>query len=157
MADANAKADETAREIPSVPKAADSALQASRADQNDTPLDAHTLAEFTGGDDKLRREILRQFLVADEADTGELRSILVGENVAAIAKTAHRIQGASRMIGAQSYADVTERIERAARAENQTAIRECIGEFDREHARLVSYLRAEISDARTAPGDNATR
>ena len=54
-ADANAKADETAREIPSVPIAVDSALQASRADRNDAPLDSHTLAEFTGGDDTLRR------------------------------------------------------------------------------------------------------
>jgi PAS domain S-box-containing protein len=157
VADANAKADETAREIPSAPIAADSAPQASRADRNDAPLDSHTLAEFTGGDDALRREILRQFLVANEADAGELRSILAGENVAAIAKTAHRIKGASRMIGAQSYADVTERIERAARAEDQTTIRECIGEFDREHARLVTYLRAEIGDARTVPDDNAIR
>ena len=156
-ADANAKADETAREIPSVPIAVDSALQASRADRNDAPLDSHTLAEFTGGDDTLRREILRQFLVANEADAGELRSILVREDVAAIAKAAHRIKGASRMIGAQSYADVTERIERAARAQNQTAIRECIREFDREQARLMDYLRAEIGGTRTAPADNAIR
>lgn len=154
VTDANSKADETAGEILSVSIAAGSALQASRADRNDAPLDSHTLAEFTDGDDMVRRELLQAFLVENETDVGELRSILVGENVAAIARSAHRIKGASRMIGAQSYADVTERIERAARAQNQTAIRECIEEFDREHARLVTYLRAEISDAQNVPDDN---
>ena len=152
VADRNATASETVRGIPIVPTPIDSALQASRADQDEGPLDSHALAEFTGGDDTLRREILRQYLAADLVDAGELRRTLAGEDVAAIAKAAHRIKGASRTIGAQSYAAVTDRIERAARAENQAAILECIGEFDREHARLVTYLRVELGDPGTAPG-----
>jgi CheY-like chemotaxis protein len=151
VADANVAANETAREMPSVPMTSGSLPDASHADRNDGPLDSHTLAEFTGGDDTMRREILRQYLVADQTDFGDLRGILVGDNLSAIAKSAHRIKGASLMIGAQSYAGVTGRIERAARTENQTAIRECIGEFDREHTRLVSYLNTELGDARAVP------
>jgi CheY-like chemotaxis protein/HPt (histidine-containing phosphotransfer) domain-containing protein len=110
------------------------------------PLDSITLDQFTGGDEELRREILRDFLAANAADAVALREALAGEDVAAIARAAHRVKGASRMIGAQPFADVAERIEAAARTENRAAVRGCVTEFEREQARLVECLRAETGE-----------
>jgi len=110
------------------------------------PLDSITLNQFTGGDEELRREILREFLAANAADAVALREALAGEDVAAIARAAHRVKGASRMIGAQPFADVAERIEEAARTENRAAVRGCVTDFEREQARLVECLRAETGE-----------
>jgi HPt (histidine-containing phosphotransfer) domain-containing protein len=110
------------------------------------PLDSITLNQFTGGDEELRREMLREFLTANAADAVALREALAGEDVAAIARAAHRVKGASRMIGAQPFADVVERIEDAARTEDRAAVRGCVTDFEREQARLVQCLRAETGE-----------
>jgi PAS domain S-box-containing protein len=110
------------------------------------PLDAVTLDQFTGGDEDLRREMLREFLAANAADAVALREALAGEDVAAIARAAHRAKGASRMIGAQRFADVAERIENAARTGDRAAVRGCVTDFEREQARLVECLRAETGE-----------
>ena len=111
------------------------------------PLDANTLAEFTGGDASLRREILRQFLASHEPDTIALRAALSSGNCSSIADAAHRVKGSSRMVGAQPYADVAERIESAARNYDQIAVNNCIADLEKEQARLSAYLRAETGDA----------
>ena len=113
---------------------------------SEAPLDSQTLAEFTGGDASLRREILLQFMASDQTDAAELRQALTGENCGAIAKSAHRVKGASRMIGAQPYANVAERIERAGRDSDLAAARACIADFEREQARLAAYLQSETGE-----------
>ena len=113
----------------------------------DAPLDSTTLNEFTGGDASLRREILLQFMASDEPDAAELRQALAGDDCATIAKTAHRVKGASRMIGAQPYANVAERIERAGREGDLAAAKGCIADFEREQARLAAYLHSETGEA----------
>ena len=113
----------------------------------DAPLDDHTLAEFTGGDASLRREILLQFIASDEPDAAELRLALAGDDCAAIAKSAHRVKGASRMIGAQPYANVAELIERAGRDGNLSVAKARLPDFEREQARLAAYLHAETGEA----------
>ena len=114
---------------------------------DEAPLDNHTLAEFTGGYAALRREILLQFLASNEPDALDLRSALAGDDCSAIAKAAHRVKGASRMIGAQPHAEVAERIEAAARAGDRAAVKTCISDFEREQARLAAYLQSETADA----------
>lgn len=117
------------------------------ATTEEPPLDTHTLAEFTGGDASLRREILRQFIASHEPDTIALRAALNDGDSSRIAEAAHRVKGASRMVGAQPYAEVAERIESAARNNDQNTVNNCIADFEKEQARLSAYLRAETSDA----------
>jgi PAS domain S-box-containing protein len=107
------------------------------------PMDAATLDEFTGGDAGLRGEILQQFLVTNDADVIELRLHLTGKDTAAIASVAHRIKGASRMIGATPFAAAAERIERAARADDRAAIDAGSSVFESELKRLISHLESE--------------
>ena len=51
------------------------------------------------------------------------------------------------MIGAQPYADVAERIERAARNADRAALNGSRDEFEFELVRLTSYLQIETASA----------
>ena len=47
------------------------------------------------------------------------------------------------MIGATLFSEAAERIEHAARKGTLSAVQKCVPGFEREHARLVTYLRAQ--------------
>ena len=104
------------------------------------PIDPSVLDEFTGGDESLRQEILHQFIAADETDVQNLRETLGGSDFGAIGKVAHRIKGASNMIGAKAYAAAADRINRAARAGDRMDLDAALFLFDREKCRLSDQL-----------------
>ena len=106
-------------------------------------LDPTALTQFTGGSETERIEILSDFLEANRNDTESLRSALAQNDVASIVRWSHRVKGASRMIGATLFSETAESIERAARKGTLSAIQKCVPAFEREHARLVSYLMAQ--------------
>ena len=51
------------------------------------------------------------------------------------------------MVGAQPYAEVAERIESAARNDDQVAVNGFVTDLEKEQTRLSAYLRAETGDA----------
>ena len=113
---------------------------------NDALLDPQALEQFTGGSADERREILRDFLEANRSDAEALRAAIAQNDITSIVRWSHRVKGASRMIGAKLFADAAERIEQAARIGTMGAVQKCVAGFEREHARLVTYLTAETSD-----------
>jgi HPt (histidine-containing phosphotransfer) domain-containing protein len=106
-------------------------------------LDPTALAQFTGGDENERREILRDFIDANRSDSDALRGAIADGDVSAITRWSHRVKGASRMIGATLFSEAAERLEQAARKGTMSAIQKCVPEFEREHARLVNYINAQ--------------
>ena len=114
-------------------------------------LDPTALAQFTGGDENERCEILRDFIDANRNDTDALRGAIADGDVSAIVRWSHRVKGASRMIGATLFSEAAERLEQAARKGTMSAIQKCVPEFEREHARLVNYIAAQTGGA----GDTA--
>ncbi len=106
-------------------------------------LDPTALAQFTGGDETERREILRDFIDANRSDSDALRGAIADGDISAIARWSHRVKGASRMIGAILFSEAAERIEQAARKGTMSAIQKCVPEFEREHVRLVHYINAQ--------------
>lgn len=104
------------------------------------PIDPSVLEEFTGGDESLKREILLQFMAADDADSSSLRETLGTTDFGAIGQVAHRIKGASGMIGAKAYASAADYINRAARAGDRMDLDAALFVFDKERARLVAEL-----------------
>ena len=110
-------------------------------------LDPTALAQFTGGDEAERLEILRDFLEANRSDTEALREAIAQSDVMAIVRWSHRVKGASRMIGATLFSEAAERIEQAARKGTLSAVQKCVPGFEREHARLVKYLAAQTNAA----------
>src|SRR5205085_4683098 len=79
------------------------------------PVNAANLAEVSGGDAAMEREILADFRTANQADMAKLRDALGRRDMNGIAQTAHRVKGACRTIGAAALAEVCEHVEGAAK------------------------------------------
>ncbi len=104
------------------------------------PIDGSRLAEITGGDAAIEREILVEFRVANEADVAMLQNALAKRDIAQVTRASHRVKGACRMVGATGLADVCERIESAGRAGNWDAIAPESSALEREFERLNAWL-----------------
>jgi CheY-like chemotaxis protein/HPt (histidine-containing phosphotransfer) domain-containing protein len=85
-------------------------------------LDRAVLARYSSGDVEQEREILRDFRSAYIADVAQLERGIAQHDPLLVAHAAHRLKGASRMIGAMAFASICERIEVGGRANDWGAI-----------------------------------
>lgn len=106
------------------------------------PIDRASLAEITGGDAAAERDILIDFRRVNDEDAAMLKRAVAESDMPQITRAAHRIKGASRMVGALRLADVCERLEAASRASDWDTIRAGMGTFQQEWARLNVYFDA---------------
>jgi len=98
------------------------------------------LAELSGGDPTIERDILREFKVANDVDAAALGEALAKRDLPAIVRAAHRIKGASRMVGAQDLGTVCAAIEQAGRAEDLMAVLAEEPRLRHELTRLAAHL-----------------
>ncbi len=103
-------------------------------------LDRTVLAEISGGDVDVERSILSSFRCANESDAAALERAVVDLDQAAVTRAAHRISGASRMIGALELARICERVEHAGRAGDWMAMSADLGALRREGQRLNAWI-----------------
>lgn len=96
--------------------------------------DRDKLVELFGDDPATLAEVEREFL--DTARTAE-REIEETDDLIVIARAAHRLKGASGMIGAVSLRQIAEAIERAAKAEDLPTVRRLRGIFGHEVRRVA--------------------
>lgn len=111
------------------------------ATAGDAPVDRSALAEITGGDAAMERDILIDFRGTNDGDAAVLIEALDKRDIALATRASHRIKGASRTIGALSLADVCERIERAGRANDWGTMSASREAFEHELERLNAWLR----------------
>jgi len=119
----------------------------------DSPVDAAVLAEATGGDADLEREVLAEFRRFNADDAARLLGALESRDLDQVSQAAHRIKGASRTFGAMSLGAVCERIEQGARDRDWEAIRACRDAFDLELARLNRHIERTLGAIRTPTSD----
>lgn len=79
-------------------------------------IDLDTMAAAFGTDPAVLREVLEDYAFATRDDMIALRAALGARDAPLVARAAHRIGGASRMVGAIRLSDACARLERAARA-----------------------------------------
>ena len=96
--------------------------------------DRDKLVELFGDDPATLAEVEREFL--DTARTAE-REIKATDDFVAIARAAHRLKGASGMIGAASLRQIAEAVERAAKAEDLPTVRRLREMFSHEVRRVA--------------------
>ena len=96
--------------------------------------DRDKLVELFGDDPATLAEVEREFL--DTARTAE-REVEETDDFTAIARAAHRLKGASGMIGAVSLRQIAEAIERAAKAQDLPTVRRLRGIFSYEVRRVA--------------------
>ncbi|MGQ0583769.1 MAG: Hpt domain-containing protein [Reyranella sp.] len=103
--------------------------------------DRDKLVELFGDDPRTLAEVEREFL--DTARVAE-REITGTDDLAAIARVAHRLKGASGMIGAAALRQIAEAVERAAKAEDLPSVRRLHGMFSQEVRRVAE--QAGVAD-----------
>jgi HPt (histidine-containing phosphotransfer) domain-containing protein len=103
--------------------------------------DRDKLVELFGDDPRTLAEVEREFL--DTARVAE-REITGTDDLAAIARVAHRLKGASGMIGAAALRQIAEAVERAAKAEDLSSVRRLHGMFSQEVRRVAEQAGVTV-------------
>lgn len=112
------------------------------------PIDLSVLAQTSGGDAALEREILGEFLAASRNDAADLDGAVQRRDFVQTKRAAHRIKGASGMVGATALACISADIERAAAAEDRLWVEQRVPLLKAEIERINRSLSA-------APGATA--
>ena len=111
------------------------------ADSHDgVPLDHAVLRGYSGGDRRLERELLAEFHASNELDMAEIENALVAPDPIRLTRAFHRVNGASRTIGANVLAAVAKELEGASRGEDFDSVRTQLPRFYRELERLRGYI-----------------
>jgi len=108
--------------------------------RNAPAVDHGLLASISGGDAATEREILADFRQVNDADVALLKQAVADIDLPRVGHAAHRIKGASLMIGSLALAGVCERIEQASRSNDWTTVEASLGAFDEEWMRLNAYF-----------------
>ena len=101
--------------------------------------DRGKLIELFGDDPATLAEVEREFL--DTARVAE-KEITGTDDLTIIARTAHRLKGASGMIGAGPLRAIAEAVEKAAKVQDLTGVRSLHDAFAREVARVAEQVGA---------------
>ena len=105
-------------------------------------LDRAVLTALTGSAED-EEVILRDFIAQTHRDLAALEAALTANDLSAAAREAHRIKGASRMVGAQALAQRSDRLEQAAHGGNAQEARQRLAEMQADFADLqVRFARA---------------
>jgi HPt (histidine-containing phosphotransfer) domain-containing protein len=110
-------------------------------------FDPDALSELTGGSAAAIDEILSEFNEANERDAAELAKAFERGEIEETRRLAHRIKGASRMVGLTRYAEACESVESAAKAKDMAALKAAMQKYERELGQIENYLSERITRA----------
>ena len=104
-------------------------------------IEPGALAEITGGDAAVEREVLGQFMRYGMEDAASLRVAIASREIESVTRFAHRIKGAAGAIGAARLAAACGHVEAAGRRGDWAAI--LVGMDDLEQA--IGGIEAHIA------------
>ena len=82
--------------------------------ESEPPIDDTVLAELTGGDPEVAAAVLQDFVEASRTDLEALEAALAAGDLDDVRRQAHRVKGASRLVGARRLAQLGHEIESLA-------------------------------------------
>lgn len=103
--------------------------------------DRDRLVELFGDDPEAIAGIEREFLDTARLAEHEIRGT---DDLTTIARAAHRLKGASGMIGAAALHEIAEAVERAAKADDLPTVRRLHETFGREVQRVARQAGLSI-------------
>ena len=106
------------------------------------PLDPAVLAALTGGDAGETRELLIEFLDSTGNDLAAVEAARSGGDLPGIAREAHKLKGASRMVGALELDQCAGRLEDASRAADWLAVPALVADVATAAERLRHHVAA---------------
>jgi HPt (histidine-containing phosphotransfer) domain-containing protein len=101
--------------------------------------DRDKLVELFGDDPATLAEVEREFLATAEGAEREIAGTI---DCVTIARAAHRLKGASGMIGAAALRQIAEAVERAAKADDLASVRRLHETFSQEVRRVAEQVGA---------------
>lgn len=93
-----------------------------------------------------RADIVTAFRASTRQDLDRLRACVAADDCEAAALQAHRLRGASEMLGARGVANAARVFDEAAQARDGAAIAQACAALEREVAVLDAYLEALDGD-----------
>lgn len=108
-----------------------------------SPFSENALMEIAGGDQAFLREILADFRQSTHEDARHLKDSLDTGDSIGLRRAAHRMKGASRMVGALDLASVCEALENAAHANDLAKAGELRSHLAAELQRLDHFLQLQ--------------
>ena len=105
------------------------------------PVDRAVLTRIAGDDKSMIRDIFKDFRKANDADMIDLDEAVNDGDSDAVRRAAHRIKGASRMIGATRLSAIGDQVEQAAKAENWDAVQVGLTALEKERKQLNDYIK----------------
>jgi len=106
------------------------------------PIDQALLTANCGDDAAMIAEVLSAFRRTCEDDAAGLKEALAADDAHRVTETAHRMAGASKMVGALAFAIACEHIDHASRAGDWKAVLAGMPAFERERIRLAEYFES---------------
>jgi PAS domain S-box-containing protein len=103
------------------------------------------LAEIAGDDAEFIAELIGAFLSSGEETLQELHAAVTSGDVAAIARAAHKLKGASANLHVDGLAALTLEIESRAKAGEHSDWRKELEKINKEFARVSEALRGELA------------
>jgi signal transduction histidine kinase/CheY-like chemotaxis protein/HPt (histidine-containing phosphotransfer) domain-containing protein len=108
--------------------------------QPPAPLEGGVLDALTGGDPRETRALLDDFLASAADDLAGLAAAQAGGDLPALARQAHKITGAARIVGAVELAEAAGQLEAAARAAELPALAPLAADIATAVDRLRLYV-----------------
>jgi len=90
-------------------------------------LDRSVLAEISGGSAEVERDVLADFLATSRSDLEALERARAGGDAVRIGREAHKIKGASRLVGALALSAAAAVVEAAARSGDLATCSDAVG------------------------------
>lgn len=115
-----------------------------------SPIDIDRLRQLSDGDIAVECQLLGQLRASNDEDATALRQAMAAQNMALVARSAHRMAGANMMLGAAAFAGACRAIAHAGRNENAAAVAAALPLFDAEQARLHTCLDQAEAALQTA-------
>ncbi|OUM02955.1 response regulator [Variovorax sp. JS1663] len=104
------------------------------------PIDQALLSTNCAGDASMVSQVLAAFRLTCEDDSAGLRQAVADDDVPQVTRFAHRMAGASKMVGALAFAAACERIDRASRTGDWKTVLAGMSAFEQERTRLDAYF-----------------
>lgn len=104
------------------------------------PIDFAALAEVAGHDQALQRQILEDFLASTTTDLADVTAAVRGHDTALVAREAHKLKGAARMVGAVELSQAAAELEAAGKAGDWARILPLAADLETAAGRLRLHL-----------------
>jgi signal transduction histidine kinase/DNA-binding response OmpR family regulator len=119
-------------------------LEEKRSEEGTVPvIDRAVLASMTASDGEVERQVMADFQEVSMQDEQELLHAYERGDVQTVARIAHRIKGASRMVGAVVLAEACESLERLALAQDCGDLSRAMQRLRDELHRVGAYIAGE--------------